>query len=73
MAQDPGPPGWPQVPQAAAAESATGFCVAKTDSFLSNSALEQRAQVGVSAPRTSVSNSCEQARHVNSKIGTGAF
>jgi len=60
------------VPQAAGADSA-GFCVAKTDSFLSSSALEQRAQVGVSALRTSVSNSCEQARQVNSKIGTGAF
>jgi len=73
MAQDPGPPGWPQVPQAAGAESAAGVCVANTDSFLSSSALEQRAQVGVSALRTSVSNSWEQARQVNSKIGTGAF
>ena len=61
------------MPQAAGAESATGFCVAKTDSFLSSAALLQRTQVGVSALRTRVSNSCKQARQVNSKIGTGAF
>lgn len=61
------------MPQAVGAESATGFCVAKIDSFLSSSALEQRTQVAVSLLRTRVSNSCEQARQVNSKIGTGAF
>ena len=61
------------MPQAAGAGSATGFGVAKTDSFLSSSALEQRTQVAVSLLRIRVSNSCEQARHVNSKIGTGAF
>src|SRR5919198_4147836 len=75
MAQDPGPPGWPQVPQGPVADGASPLfdCAANTDSFFSSSLLAQRSQLGVSAARTSVSNSWPQARQAYSKIGMARF
>jgi hypothetical protein len=65
MEHDPGPPGWPQVPHGAACGSAL-VCAAKTESFFSSCGLAQRAQLGVSVPRTRVSNSWPQARQAYS-------
>jgi len=75
MAQEPGPPGWPHVPQGpvAAGASPPFDCAAKTDSFFSSSELAQRSQLGVSAARTRVSNSWPQARQAYSKIGMARF
>ena len=56
------------MPHGAGAASVV-FWAANTESFLSSAGLAQRSHAGVSALRTSVSNSWPQARQAYSKIG----
>jgi hypothetical protein len=62
-AQDPGPPGWPQLPQGPAARGAGSgppADVANTESFFSSSVEWQLGQSGTVLERTRVSNSWPQ-------------
>ena len=65
-AQDPGPPGCPQLlqaPTSAGCASVLEAAVANTDSFFSRSVERQLGQAGAVPERTSVSNSRPQLRH----------
>jgi hypothetical protein len=69
--QEPGPPGFPQLPQAAGSDPLAGSCeeVANTESFLSSLWPWHEGHSGTSLARTSFSNSVPQLEQEYSKIG----